>query len=155
MNMNTRRFQHIVHQHKDLVYSQAYYFTGNKEDAEDMTQEVFLKLWHHRDTVKAKAAKAWLMKVTRNMCIDHSRKNRQHSLSQFEPEAQRQMLNRLNDCQDDPEQIAISDELLQQGLKQLPEPLRNTVIMRKIQDHPYRLIAETMNVPRSFKEEEA
>jgi RNA polymerase sigma-70 factor (ECF subfamily) len=148
MNMKTLRFQHVVQQHKDLGDNQAYYFTGNKEDAEeDITQEVLLKLWRHLDAVKGRAVKSWLMKVTRNVCIDHSRKHREQSLSEFESDTQRQIMNRASDCQDDPEQITISDDLLQQGLKQLPEHFRHIVIMREIQDHPYHLIAETMGLP--------
>jgi RNA polymerase sigma factor (sigma-70 family) len=147
MDMKTRRFQHLVNQHKDLVYSQAYYFTGNKEDAEDITQEVLLKLWHYLDAVKGKAARTWLMKVTRHACIDHSRKHREQSFSEFEPETQRQILNRTRDCHHDPEQLMISDDLLQQGLKRLPGNLRHIVIMREIQDYPYHLIAESMDLP--------
>jgi RNA polymerase sigma-70 factor (ECF subfamily) len=145
--MKTLRFKRIVHQHKNLVYNQAYYFTSNKEDAEDITQEVFLKLWHHLDAVKGKAVKSWLMKVTRNVCIDHSRKRREHSLSEFEPPEQHQFMNRSDDSQDDPEQLLISEDLLQQGFKQLPETFRHIIIMREIQDLPYSLIAETMELP--------
>jgi RNA polymerase sigma-70 factor (ECF subfamily) len=147
MKMKTLRFQHMVRQHKDSIYTQAYYFTGNKEDAEDITQEVLLRLWHHLNTVKGKAVKSWLMKVTRNVCIDHSRRHGEQSLSEFKPDTQRQIMNRASDCQHDPEQIMIADDLLQQGLKQLPENFRHIVIMREIQDHPNSLIAETMDLP--------
>jgi RNA polymerase sigma-70 factor (ECF subfamily) len=145
--MKKRRFKKIVCQYKDLVYCQAYYFTCNKEDAEDITQEVLLKLWHHLDTVTAKTVKSWLMKVTRNVCIDHSRKKREQSLSEFEPEEQHQIMNRLGDTKDDPEHLIMYGDLLQQGFQQLPENLRSIVIMREIQDLSYGLIAEIVDLP--------
>ena len=145
--MKKRRFKKIVFQYKDLVYNQAYYFTGHKEDAEDITQEVLLKLWHHLDALKMDSVKAWLMKVTRHACIDQSRKKREYSLSEFELREQQHMLNNLSDSKENPEHLIIYDDLLEQGFKLLPENIRSVVIMREIQDLPYHLIAETMALP--------
>ncbi len=147
MTMETRRFKTLVHQHKDLVYNQAYYFTGNREDAEDITQDVLLKLWHHLNALKRKAVKSWLVKVTRHACIDHCRKTREYSLSEFEPAQQQHMLNRLSDPGSTPEQMTISNDVLRQAIQQLPPQFRSIVIMREIQDLPYALIAETMELP--------
>lgn len=147
--MKKRRFKKIVFQYKDLVYNQAYYFTGHKEDAEDITQEVLLKLWYHLDALKGAAVKSWLIKVTHHTCIDHSRKKREHSLSEFEPREQQYMLNGLSDSKRDPEHLIIYDEMLEQGFNLLPEHIRSIVFMREIQDLPYNLIAETMELPLS------
>lgn len=145
--MKTRRFRQLVDQYKDLVYNQAYYFTGNKEDAEDITQDVLLKLWHQMEKVRDNAAKAWLLKVTRHACIDLSRKSRERSLSEFEPETRHQIMNRLQDSAASPEQRIIHDDVLRQGLHALPEQFRSILIMRELQDLPYDLIAETMELP--------
>lgn len=145
--MKTRRFRTLVQQHKNLVYNQAWYFTGNKEDAEDITQEVLLKLWHHLNAVNNRAVKSWLVKVTRNACIDHCRKVREYSLSEFEPEEQRRMWDRLSNADHTPEQLTISNDVLRQCIQQLPEQFRSIVIMREIQDLPYSLIADTMDLP--------
>lgn len=145
--MNRRHFPKLAQQHQVLVYNQAYYFTGNREDAEDITQDVLLKFWHHLDTLEHQAVKAWLLKVTRHACIDHCRRAREVSLSEFEPEQQQQMLNRLSDPDSTPEQITISTDVLRQGIQQLPEQFRSIVILREIQDLPYALIADTMELP--------
>jgi RNA polymerase sigma factor (sigma-70 family) len=147
MNMNTGRFKTIVHQYQNLVYTQAYYMLGHKEDAEDLTQDVFLRLWHHLDNVTGEAIKAWLMKVTRNLCLDQCRKRREYSLSEFDPEEQQRLLNRSYEHNNDPEELVVHDELLQQGLARLPETLRSVLIMRDVQDLPYTLIAKTLDVP--------
>lgn len=49
--MKKTQFKNLVAQYEDLIYSHAYYFMGNKDDAADITQEVLLKLWHHLDKI--------------------------------------------------------------------------------------------------------
>lgn len=145
--MKTLRFKHLVKQHKNQIYNQAYYFTNSKEDAEDISQEVLLKLWHHLNSVKSKAVKSWLARVTRNVCIDFSRKKREYSLNELGSGGQQRMIDCRDEAQADPAQLVISEDLIRQGIASLPETLRTIVIMREIQDLPYALIAETMNLP--------
>jgi len=49
--MKKTQFKKFVARYKDLIYSHAYYFMGNKDDAADITQEILLKLWHHLDKI--------------------------------------------------------------------------------------------------------
>ena len=78
--MKKKRFKKWVERYKDMIYNQAYYFSGNPADAADITQEVLLKMWTHFDTITNRTIKNWLLKVTRNQCIDMSRKKKEVGL---------------------------------------------------------------------------
>ena len=72
--MKKAQFKRAVKQYKDFVYSYAYYFTGTREDAEDIAQEVLLKIWENMDALRFGLTKSWVSKVTRNLCIDWLRR---------------------------------------------------------------------------------
>lgn len=68
------QFQNIMHLHKDRVLNYAIYFLKNRQDAEDITQEVFIKLWNSWEHIDRRKVRPWLMQVTHNRCIDYYRK---------------------------------------------------------------------------------
>ena len=140
--MKRLQFKNIVADNKNLIYNQALYFTANREDAEDITQEVLIKLWHNMDKIKRNSLKAWVLKVTRNLSIDYSRRRKEQPLENKN--------DLLIDLQANPEKEAINADLMEKIMRvinQLPEKMRSIVIMRDIQDLKYRVIAETMKLP--------
>lgn len=149
--MKKTQFKKHVARYKDLVYSQAYYFTGNAEDAADITQEVLLKLWHNMDKISSASMKCWLLKVTRNLCIDYSRRKKELAFSLI--------TNQSDDgefelsCVDDgmnPEQDVINMDLKDQilnAIQKLPPKIKNVIIMREINDLKYEDIASSMDIP--------
>jgi RNA polymerase sigma-70 factor, ECF subfamily len=72
--MKRTSFQNLLNSHKDRVFGHALYFLRNREDAEDVTQEVFVKLWNHWDSIDTEKAGAWLTAVTHRQCIDAHRR---------------------------------------------------------------------------------
>ena len=72
----SKRFRKLVEQHRHRVYTNVYYSLGNREEAEDVTQEVLLRLWKHHEGLDEKLLPAWLNRVTRNACIDAVRRRR-------------------------------------------------------------------------------
>lgn len=149
--MKKKLFKKNVAQYKDLIYSQAFYFTGNSDDAADITQEVLLKLWNHLERIEQKAMKSWLLKVTRNLCIDYSRKKREVAASFVAPNSDENesLLDRLDDGLD-PEQNAINLDLkdkIELAIQKLPLKIRDVVIMREIHDFKYEDIATAMEMP--------
>ncbi len=148
--MKKTHFKKTALKYKDLVYSQAYYFTNNREDAEDITQEVLMKLWRHIEKIERSYVKAWLLRVTRNLCIDYSRRKKEHSLEYQSMESDGEQLSELIDPKTNPEMDAVNKDSLETVLKmvnQLPEKMRSIIIMRDIQDLSYNLIAEAMDLP--------
>ena len=149
--MKKTKFKIYVSQYKDLIYSQAYYFTKSTEDAQDITQDVLIKLWHHLDNVPRRSAKSWLLKVTKNLCIDHSRKRRELAVSAIAVNSDGdEMSLEQEDYGLNPEQETInldSKERIMSAIHRLPEKVKNVVIMREIQDLKYDDIASALEIP--------
>ena len=148
--MKKTHFKKTALKYKDLVYSQAYYFTNNREDAEDITQEVLMKLWRHIENIERSYVKAWLLRVARNLCIDSVRRRRDYSLEDQNMGNGGEQFADLIDPAANPEIDAINKDSLENVLKiinQLPEKMRSIIIMRDIQDLTYNLIAEAMDLP--------
>ncbi|MEE4311753.1 MAG: RNA polymerase sigma factor [candidate division KSB1 bacterium] len=142
--MNRNTFKKILLAHKDNIYHHAYYFSGNREDAEDITQDAFIKLWKHRKRVKKESVIPWLLKVTRNLCIDYQRKRRETGFIDSCCE------DSLYDRDPGPEQCAVDKDALATVMRvmdQLPEVLKSILIMRDIQDFKYSDIAVAMDIP--------
>ncbi len=74
MNSDLQEFADVVRAHQDAVYGLALATVRDPDDAADIAQEAFVRLWRRRDEVAAKAHRPWLMKVTRNLCLDHLRR---------------------------------------------------------------------------------
>ena len=63
-------FTQLLEGNRDRVYSHTLYCLRNPEDAQDVTQDAFVKLWHNHDDIAPGKADRWLMKVAHNLCID-------------------------------------------------------------------------------------
>lgn len=144
-------FRKAMKTHKELVYNLAFYMTGNKEDAEDITQESFIRLWANFESVHKAARKAWLAKTTRNLSIDSLRKrNKLISGSHPQDPYDESIAEKLPDLQPTPEQRLISVELreyIAKALGKLSETVRSIVILRDLQGMKYEFIAENLDLP--------
>jgi len=148
--MRTLRFTSIVNQYKDRIFTYSCYFLGNRHDAEDVSQEVLLKLWQHLDEIRIGSAKAWILITTRNLCIDFVRRRKrrgQHVTcsaaidSESEPAGPAEL---------SPLEMANASSLSEQiakALLQLPETQRGVLIMREIQDLSYHDISNALKLP--------
>ncbi len=74
----TRIFREYVDRHHRYVYGLARYILDDPAEAEDLTQEVFERLWQRMESVDEKGIRAWLAQVTRNACIDRLRARKTH-----------------------------------------------------------------------------
>ena len=79
-------FAHLVAQHRDRVYNQAYRVLGNREDAEEAAQDVFLQVYRALDSFRGCSAVAtWIYRITANVCIDRLRRKRLDTTSMDTP----------------------------------------------------------------------
>lgn len=125
--------------YQDCIYSYSFYILGNREDAEDITQEVLIKAWQNLDSLSKRSIKTWIMKVTRNLCIDHLRHRRVEQTTKPDP------LPPGN-----PEAIVEGREVqvrVREAISKLPLALRSTVILREIQGLKYKEISEILGIP--------
>ena len=74
--MNTNTYRKLLAAHQDRIYSYALYFLRDQDDAEDVTQEVFLRLWKNGGALDPAKAEAWLVRVAHNLCVDQTRRHR-------------------------------------------------------------------------------
>ena len=139
----------IVQKNWRRVFNVAYKFVGRHEEAEDLSQEIFLKLYRALHTFDRRANfQTWLISISRNLCIDHYRSVRR----------ERETVDRHVDAADlsltAPGPDALSRlhrrdrrDLLRRGMLALPDTLRTAVLLRDIQDLSYHEIAERLDLP--------
>ena len=142
-------FQTLVERHRSMVYRVAYQFAGNHHDAEDIAQEVFLKVYRSLDRFRQDAQlTSWLYRIVMNACIDHRRRQSPASSAPFGEEAERRMLNTPEECPG-PEACAYGGELgavLQSEIAQLPHGQRIVFVMRHHQGLKLSEIAEALGL---------
>jgi RNA polymerase sigma-70 factor (ECF subfamily) len=139
----------IVRQHWRKVFNVAYKFVGRHEEAEDLVQDIFLKVFRSLDTFDRRANfQTWLISVSRNLCIDHYRSVRK------EREAINADVNasELSPPAADGGPVARLEQrdrvrLLRQALAMLPPTLRTAVLLRDIQELSYQEIATRLKLP--------
>ena len=139
----------VVRQHWRKVFNVAYKFVGKHHEAEDLTQDIFLKVFKSLDTFDRRANfQTWLISVSRNLCIDHYRSVRK----------ERETIDRdvdasgLSPLSREPGPAAALEQrdrvaLLREALGGLPETLRTAVVMRDIQELSYQEIADRLRLP--------
>jgi RNA polymerase sigma-70 factor (ECF subfamily) len=151
--------QLVVSQHR-RIYAICYRFTGSATDAEDLTQDVFLKLYRNLasfDTHKG-SFQTWITTLARNLLVDHFRRTRADRATDsldasFGAEGNGDGLNagdRLADPHPSPEAHASGLELkarIQQALAQLSPELREAVVFRDLEDMDYKEIAQVLRIP--------
>jgi RNA polymerase sigma-70 factor (ECF subfamily) len=139
----------IVRQYWRKVFNVAYKFVGKHDLAEDLAQDIFLKIFKSLDTFDRRANfQTWLISVSRNLCIDHYRSVRkERETIDRDVDA-----NELSPTSHDPGPIAALEQrdrvvLLRRALVELPKTLRMAVLMRDIQEMSYQEIAVTLGLP--------
>lgn len=148
----------LVRAHHGRVYSMCYRFTGSSHDAEDLTQDIFLKVYGSLrvfDPARGSLA-VWVTTMTRNHLVDHYRRSRleraSDSLDAGWDEAGAELGGgiHLEDARPGPHENALQRELareVQAALAQVSPELREAVILRDLQDLDYREIATVLRVP--------
>ncbi len=147
--MTLFEFEYQVRQNKDRIYGFAFQYLGSREEAEDVTQEVFLRFWKHRREIDEERPIGWLLRVTRNASIDAIRKRKTYKRT---VDVDTDMVDRASGKQQSPEAEAEYTDFrhhLDNALQTLSEPYRSIVILREIQDMKYNEIAETLDLPLS------
>jgi len=142
-------FEEMVAEQQRKVYSFAHYFLGNPQEAEDVTQEVLLKLWRNWQRVRQESVRPWLLRVTRNACYDRLRQRRSSSRV-FLPDTDPEVLETTPGSGSDPEDLAQRADFrrhLLAALEILAEPYRSILILREIQGLRYREISEILDLP--------
>ncbi len=148
LNKDSKSFETLVLKYEKLVFSIAYRMMGNKEDAEDVSQIVFIKIYNKLDTyIPGQSFKAWVGTITTNTCIDEIRKNKnKKTLSTdmvFEGEENDFSIN-LESKEPTPLDELLDKErrqIILESIGELKKSSRELIILRDINDLSYEDIA--------------
>ena len=141
----------LVKNHTRRVFGLCYRFTGKESEAQDLTQDVFLRVFRSLDSFRPDEGSfvTWLSRVTRNLLIDHYRRTKQER-STDSIEDQLPVMEAAQSMETRPESLVSNretSELLQAALQKISPDLREAVILRDLQDLEYKEIAEVLSVP--------
>ena len=151
-------WEEIVQKYHRRIYNICYRFAGSANDAEDLTQEVFIKMYRTLNTydVERGAFMTWVTTMTRNLLVDHFRKTKNERITDSleatpsEHEDAMPLSERIPDQGPTPDagvQSRETSEAVHQALQKLSPELREAVILRDLQDMDYREIATVLRVP--------
>jgi len=131
----------------ERIYNLAVHFAGSVEDAEDLTQEIFLRLFQNLRLYRGDVPlAAWALRLSRNLCIDHYRRTRRERRS---PAVAEEVLARLP-AGDDPQAEAQKRQQLRavyRGLEEMSEDLAEVVLLRDLQGWSLEETAASLEVP--------
>jgi len=141
----------LVRTHSRRVYGLCYRFTSSDCEAQDLTQEVFLRVFRTLKTFRSTEGSfgTWLTRLTRNLLIDNYRRTRQNRVTDS-IEDQLPVLEEVVAASAHPEGMLAgreASEILQAALQKLSPDLRETVILRDLQGMEYREISQVLRIP--------
>lgn len=145
-------WEDLIRVHSRRVYGLCYRFTDSASEAQDLTQEVFLRVFRTLKTFRSAEGSfgTWLARVTRNLLIDHYRRTRQERVTDSIEEQLPRMEEEGAFASVKPDQALAgreASELLQAALQTLSPDLREAVILRDLQEMEYREIAGVLQIP--------
>jgi len=139
----------IVRQHWRKVFNLAYKFVGRHDEAEDLTQDIFLKIFKALHTFDRRANfQTWLISISRNLCIDHYRSVRKEreTMARDVDASQLAPPSRERSPYGELEQLDLRHRI-RVALAELPPALREAVVLRDLQEFSYQEIADRLNLP--------
>ena len=142
-------FETTAERYRRRVFSFARSLLSNREEAEEVTQDVLLRLWRHERRVDEERLGAWLLRVTRNACYDLLRRRRSHRLAAGPP-ADEEEAAAVPSAEPDPEaRVQATDfrRRLKAALDEIGEPYRTVVLLREVQGWAHREIGEALGIP--------
>jgi RNA polymerase sigma-70 factor (ECF subfamily) len=152
-------WEDIVRRYQRRIYNICYRFAGSAEDADDLTQEVFIKMYKTLNSydVERGAFLTWVTTITRNLLVDHFRKGKHDRLTDSldanpaQEEDGRSLGEQIEDksTASPAEQVRSREagEAVHEALQKLSPELREAVILRDLQDMDYKEIAGVLKVP--------
>lgn len=148
-------WEELVRVHSRRIYGLCYRFTGKDSEAQDLTQEVFLRVYRSLGSFRSSEGSfsTWLARLTRNLLIDHYRRTRNErvtdSIEEQLPGSEGRTEEKFRSTSRPDSVVAGREagELLQAALSRLSPELRETIILRDLQEMEYREIADVLSIP--------
>ena len=146
-----RRFHDAALPYLDDAYALACYLLRNAADAEDAVQDCFLRAFRHFDSYRGPAMKPWLLAILRNVChAEFARRGRHDVADENDAETKAEAVPLWQEPQPSAEMALMrqhDDATIRRMVEDLPQPFRETLVLREINDLSYQEIAQVAGVP--------
>ena len=144
----SRAWEEILRRYKKRVFNISYQFVGRMDEAEDLTQDIFFKVFHSLEKFNQEANfQYWIIRVSKNFCIDYYRKKRKERESMVDN--MDQVINVLKTVSTP--QLVLEEKEKQQAIREsignLPSILRSCIVLRNLYGYSYQDIARILNIP--------
>jgi len=146
----TTAFEALIERHQALVAGTVARMLGSNSDVEDITQQVFIRVWRSAGRYVARAKfTTWLLKITRNLVFNEMRRTKRHPHVpvQIDPEAEELPLK--DETSETPDATLLQAELqraIESAITQLPETQRMALVLRRYEDLSYEEIADILEL---------
>ena len=145
--MTLNQFEAQVRRYQHRIYGFAFHYLGSREEAEDVTQEVFIRFWKFRDQIDEEQPLGWLLRVTRNASVDAIRRRKTYRNAVA---VNSEILDFAEGAEPSPAVSAESSDFrahLETALDAMSEPYRSIVILREMQEMQYQEICDALELP--------
>ena len=148
LERDARAWETLVRRYQDRMLNLAYQFTWNREEARDLAQEIFVRLYqslHHFDP--ARSFRVWFFSLARNLCIDQYRRRRKDRLLSNTPVEEYRDLPAKAEPTDQALLVRERREILSRALDALGSLSREAIVMKDLQELSHEEMARLLEVP--------
>ena len=138
-------WEDVARNHGRFLYTVAYRLTGNHDDAQDLVQEVLLRVRRGLETYRPGSLEGWLSRITTNTFLDETRRRRRRPVDLLPEEPDRVLPPSL--APDDALAAEVLPDDVQDALRSLPDDYRAAVVMCDVVGLSYQEISESLGVP--------
>jgi RNA polymerase sigma-70 factor (ECF subfamily) len=135
----------VVHEHSGRVFRLAYRLTGNRHDAEDLTQEVFVRVFRSLDSYTPGTFEGWLHRITTNLFLDQARRKARIRFDAFADDAETRLPSRAV-TPDTSVMDGVFDDDVESALADLPPDFRAAVVLCDVEGLSYEEIADVLDL---------
>ena len=135
----------VVHEHSGRVFRLAYRLTGNRHDAEDLTQEVFVRVFRSLDSYTPGTFEGWLHRITTNLFLDQARRKARIRFDALADDAETRLPSRAV-TPDTSVMDGVFDDDVESALADLPPDFRAAVVLSDVEGLSYEEIADVLDL---------
>jgi RNA polymerase sigma-70 factor (ECF subfamily) len=152
MDLTKTKYSFLIQRYKNKIYSYSLYMLKNRMDADDVTQEVFIRIWQHIDKFNVLSAKSWIMRTTHNLCIDFLR--RRAVMLKKGAEITEWMEEEIADTciSGNPfvkTEAADMELRIKNAIGSLPQNLKSVFVLHEIDGLKYKEISKVLDMPQN------
>lgn len=148
----TQKFKLLVKEYKNRIFSYSFLMLKNRMDADDITQEVLIRVWNNIDNFNLTSSKSYIMKIAHNLCLDYIRKNKKMAERNIEiDEYFEETYNDKSNTNNIEKKVDYNmiQEKISKIVERLPENQKTAFILSDVEGYKYKEISKIMDMPEN------